>query len=118
MFYSHIGWLLVRQSPALWGEVDISDIVNDPVAVWQRRYYLVLAFFVPPGIPRRGRSHRLERLAGRICLRGRIEDPDLLELRFLRQFRGPLCWLPAVLGSAHTAGLAIHGPDHPRRRLP
>lgn len=44
LFYSHIGWLLVRHSPASWGKVDISDVVNDLVALWQRRYYLVLAF--------------------------------------------------------------------------
>ncbi|KAE8371081.1 hypothetical protein BDV26DRAFT_303236 [Aspergillus bertholletiae] len=44
LFYSHIGWLLVRQDSSKW-DIDISDLLNDPVVVWQERYYIPLAVF-------------------------------------------------------------------------
>ncbi|KAJ5698398.1 hypothetical protein N7462_000403 [Penicillium macrosclerotiorum] len=46
-WYSHMGWLLVRQDDIMkqW-DVDISDLENDPVVEWQDRYYLPLSVFM------------------------------------------------------------------------
>ncbi|CAI7605708.1 unnamed protein product [Penicillium manginii] len=45
LFYSHLGWLLVRQDTPDDGDgsVDISDLERDAVVVWQDRYYVPLA---------------------------------------------------------------------------
>lgn len=53
-WYSHIGYLLVRQDDimAKW-DVDITDLENEPVVKWQDRIYIpVSAFmcFVVPGV--------------------------------------------------------------------
>ncbi|KAF7617549.1 putative fatty acid desaturase protein [Aspergillus flavus] len=45
LFYSHVGWL-IGYNPEMWGSVDISDVVNDQVAVWQRQYYPILAVVI------------------------------------------------------------------------
>ncbi|KAB8211464.1 hypothetical protein BDV34DRAFT_234752 [Aspergillus parasiticus] len=42
LFYSHMGWL-IGYTPETWGSVNISDVERDPVVIWQRRYYVVLA---------------------------------------------------------------------------
>lgn len=41
LFYSHLGWLLVKQDSREW-EIDVSDLTNDPVVAWQERYYIPL----------------------------------------------------------------------------
>jgi stearoyl-CoA desaturase (delta-9 desaturase) len=43
LLWSHIGWVLTRYDRKNWGAVDISDIENDPVVVWQHKNYLILA---------------------------------------------------------------------------
>lgn len=50
LFYSHIGWL-IGFTPATWGPVDIADVECDPVAVWQQRYYAILAPFAGLVVP-------------------------------------------------------------------
>ncbi|XP_034934930.1 acyl-CoA Delta(11) desaturase-like [Chelonus insularis] len=57
-FFSHIGWLLVRKHPDVIKKgktVDMSDLEQDFVVVWQRRLYLILmpifCFLIPTWIP-------------------------------------------------------------------
>ncbi|UYV68480.1 SCD [Cordylochernes scorpioides] len=44
-FFSHIGWLLVRKHPDVMRKgktVDCSDLLKDPVVVFQKKYYFPL----------------------------------------------------------------------------
>jgi len=57
-FFSHIGWLLCKKHPEVIAKgkgLDISDLKNDPVLRFQRKYYLLLmpiaCFIVPTVIP-------------------------------------------------------------------
>ncbi|XP_068972633.1 acyl-CoA Delta-9 desaturase-like isoform X1 [Bombus flavifrons] len=57
-FFSHIGWLLVRKHPDVLKKgatIDMSDLENDPIVVWQRRLYLLLVptfcFVLPVWLP-------------------------------------------------------------------
>lgn len=57
-FFSHIGWLLCRKHPdviAAGKKLDISDLKNDPILEFQRKYYLILmplfCFVLPTCIP-------------------------------------------------------------------
>jgi stearoyl-CoA desaturase (delta-9 desaturase) len=43
LFHAHIGWLIFRPDPECLGAADISDLMNDPVVVWQHDYYTVIA---------------------------------------------------------------------------
>uniref|UniRef100_A0A914W1K9 Uncharacterized protein n=1 Tax=Plectus sambesii TaxID=2011161 RepID=A0A914W1K9_9BILA len=48
LFYSHIGWLMVKKHPEVIRRgktLDISDLTNDPVLKFQRKYYLPMAIF-------------------------------------------------------------------------
>jgi len=48
-FFSHMGWLLVRKHPDVKSKgknIDISDLLNDPVCVWQRKVYLPAMLFL------------------------------------------------------------------------
>ncbi|KAF5861241.1 hypothetical protein ETB97_000433 [Aspergillus alliaceus] len=49
-FHAHLGWL-IWHTPEKWGEVDLSDLVADPVVTWQDRYYLVIAILTAFGLP-------------------------------------------------------------------
>ncbi|PYH92133.1 delta-9 fatty acid desaturas-like protein [Aspergillus ellipticus CBS 707.79] len=40
LFYSHFGWMLLKQNPQRFGRTDISDLNEDPVVVWQHRHFL------------------------------------------------------------------------------
>lgn len=43
-FFSHMGWLLVRKHPDVinkGAKVDMSDLEQDPIVVWQRRYVFI-----------------------------------------------------------------------------
>lgn len=44
LFYSHYGWVVLRRKPEQTGRVDIQDLSNDPIVMWQRKYYLTLMF--------------------------------------------------------------------------
>ncbi|CAJ2513774.1 Uu.00g018930.m01.CDS01 [Anthostomella pinea] len=40
LLYSHIGWMVMQQNPKRIGRSDITDLNEDPVVVFQHRYYL------------------------------------------------------------------------------
>ncbi|KAM3426700.1 hypothetical protein MY4824_009857 [Beauveria thailandica] len=50
-WYSHIGWMVLRQNPKRIGRADVTDLDEDPVVVWQHRHYipgvLVMALALP-----------------------------------------------------------------------
>ncbi|XP_076284664.1 acyl-CoA Delta-9 desaturase-like [Lasioglossum baleicum] len=57
-FFSHMGWLLVRKHPEVLKKgatIDMSDLKNDPIVVWQKRLYVILiplfAFIIPMWVP-------------------------------------------------------------------
>lgn len=57
-FFSHCGWLMVRKHPQVKEKgkfLDISDLLSDPVCMFQRKYYLLSVFlscfFLPTFIP-------------------------------------------------------------------
>ncbi|XP_076238890.1 acyl-CoA Delta-9 desaturase-like [Calliopsis andreniformis] len=57
-FFSHVGWLMVRKHPDVTkkgANIDLSDLEQDPVVVWQRKYYSILmpliCFIIPTWIP-------------------------------------------------------------------
>lgn len=58
LFFSHMGWLLVRKHPDVrekGGKVDMADLATDPVVMFQRKFYLPLVatfcFLLPTVIP-------------------------------------------------------------------
>jgi stearoyl-CoA desaturase (delta-9 desaturase) len=57
LLFSHIGWLL-GYNEAAWGPVDVSDLEDDPVVVWQRLFYypllIVVGFLLPAAVAHYG----------------------------------------------------------------
>ncbi|KAB8237673.1 hypothetical protein ETB97_008006 [Aspergillus alliaceus] len=51
LIYSHIGWMVIKQNPKRIGRVDISDLNEDPVVVWQHRNYLKVVLFMGLALP-------------------------------------------------------------------
>lgn len=58
LFFSHVGWLLVKKHPEVLEKgktVDLSDLLADPVVRFQRKYYMplviLLCFVLPTAIP-------------------------------------------------------------------
>ncbi|XP_047997788.1 acyl-CoA Delta(11) desaturase-like [Leguminivora glycinivorella] len=58
LFYSHIGWILVKRHPDCvqkGKEIDISDLLQNPVLRFQKKYYAILSlltvFILPTLIP-------------------------------------------------------------------
>ncbi|KAJ5948842.1 hypothetical protein N7454_002149 [Penicillium verhagenii] len=45
VIHAHILWLILK-SPRKYWSVDISDLENDPIVLWQHRLYLPLGFFM------------------------------------------------------------------------
>jgi len=45
LFYSHVGWMLVKQNPNSIGRVDISDL-DTPLLRWQHDNYLLISGFM------------------------------------------------------------------------
>lgn len=48
-FFAHVGWLLVNKSPQLVEEgkrIDMTDLLNDPVVMFQKKHYLPLSVAV------------------------------------------------------------------------
>lgn len=43
LFWSHIGWIVTQYDRKNWGVADTSDIENDSVAMWQWKYYYIIA---------------------------------------------------------------------------
>lgn len=57
-FFSHVGWLLCRKHPEIKEKgkgIDMSDLWNNPILAFQKRYYLLLmplfCFILPTVIP-------------------------------------------------------------------
>ncbi|KAK2823606.1 hypothetical protein Q7C36_020206 [Tachysurus vachellii] len=57
-FFSHVGWLFVQKHKDVIDKgkrLDLSDLLADPVVVFQRKYYkmsvLVMCFFLPTMVP-------------------------------------------------------------------
>eukprot|EP00741_Cyanophora_paradoxa_P011027 tig00020553_g10659.t1 len=50
-FYSHLGWMLVKQDPTKIGKADISDLNADPMVRWQHRNYYWFAPFMAFVLP-------------------------------------------------------------------
>ncbi|KAF7590724.1 hypothetical protein BBP40_002515 [Aspergillus hancockii] len=51
LLYAHYGWVIIRRKPEQTGPVDIQDLTNDHIVMWQRQCYtllLVLTGFVFP----------------------------------------------------------------------
>ncbi|CAG8669311.1 24004_t:CDS:2 [Racocetra persica] len=55
LFYSHIGWMLLKQNPNRVGRADISDLNADPIIMFQHKHYwlfaLVMGFIFPTMVP-------------------------------------------------------------------
>jgi stearoyl-CoA desaturase (delta-9 desaturase) len=51
ILYSHMGWMVLKQDPKSIGRVDISDLNNDPIVMFQHRHFvsvaLSMAFLFP-----------------------------------------------------------------------
>ncbi|RAH80367.1 hypothetical protein BO86DRAFT_316191 [Aspergillus japonicus CBS 114.51] len=54
LFYSHFGWMILKQNPKRIGRTDISDLNEDPVVVWQHRHYLLVVAVMGMGVPMLG----------------------------------------------------------------
>lgn len=53
-FFAHMGWLMMKKHPQVFikgKNVEISDLKNDPVAKFQRRYYLCLCLLFSVVVP-------------------------------------------------------------------
>ncbi|KAJ3209655.1 hypothetical protein HDU67_006018 [Dinochytrium kinnereticum] len=51
LFWSHIGWMLVKQDKKEIGRVDISDLNRDPMIMWQHKNYVWVASFMAFVLP-------------------------------------------------------------------
>lgn len=49
-FFCHVGWLL-GYTPKTWGPVNIADLKDDPVVLWQEKYYFIIAALGCFGLP-------------------------------------------------------------------
>ena len=48
-FHSHVGWLLIKKTPELVEEgrkIDMTDLKNDPVVMFQKKHYLPLSLII------------------------------------------------------------------------
>ncbi|KAJ5808752.1 stearoyl-CoA 9-desaturase [Penicillium riverlandense] len=45
-WYSHLGWMVMKQNPKNIGRADITDLNEDPIVVWQHRHYLKAVLFM------------------------------------------------------------------------
>ena len=51
LFHAHIGWLIFKPDPTRQWETDISDLMNDPVVVWQHDHYTIVAMLMAYILP-------------------------------------------------------------------
>ena len=62
-FFSHMGWLMVRKHPLLiknGAKLDLSDLLEDPVVRFQRKYIVILGKFANV-LPFLGQNRKLPR---------------------------------------------------------
>ncbi|XP_024893237.1 (11Z)-hexadec-11-enoyl-CoA conjugase-like [Temnothorax curvispinosus] len=57
-FFSHVGWLLIRKHPDVASKgatIDCSDLEQDPIVVFQKKWYIYLmplcCFIIPTSVP-------------------------------------------------------------------
>lgn len=57
-FFSHVGWLLCKKHPEVKNKgkgIDMSDLYNDPILAFQKKYYLIVmplvCFVMPVAVP-------------------------------------------------------------------
>jgi len=50
-FYSHLGWMLMKQKASSIGFANITDLQKDPMIVWQHKYYLHISLGVGVVLP-------------------------------------------------------------------
>ena len=51
-WYSHIGWMLREYNAMVYSDyTNVRDLQKDAIAVWQHKYYNVLAFVMNVGVP-------------------------------------------------------------------
>jgi len=54
MFFAHMGWLLIKKHPDVvkyGNKLDYSDLLNDPVVRFQKKYYIVLYWLIVALMP-------------------------------------------------------------------
>ncbi|XP_034944269.1 acyl-CoA Delta(11) desaturase [Chelonus insularis] len=53
-FFAHVGWLFTEPHPDVVAKrkaVDMSDLIADPIVMWQKRYYIPLFALLAIGLP-------------------------------------------------------------------
>ncbi|KAL5355654.1 acyl-CoA desaturase [Aspergillus floccosus] len=45
-WYSHIGWMVMKQNPKNIGRADITDLNEDSIVIWQHRHYIKAVLFM------------------------------------------------------------------------
>ncbi|PLN84687.1 acyl-CoA desaturase [Aspergillus taichungensis] len=45
-WYSHLGWMVMKQNPKNIGRADITDLNEDPIVIWQHRHYIKSVLFM------------------------------------------------------------------------
>jgi stearoyl-CoA desaturase (delta-9 desaturase) len=45
-WYSHLGWMVMKQNPKNLGRADITDLNEDPIVIWQHRHYIKAVLFM------------------------------------------------------------------------
>ncbi|KAJ9319535.1 hypothetical protein DTO271D3_304 [Paecilomyces variotii] len=45
-WYSHLGWMIMKQNPKSIGRADITDLNKDPIVIWQHRNYIKAVLFM------------------------------------------------------------------------
>ncbi|KAJ5318341.1 stearoyl-CoA 9-desaturase [Penicillium atrosanguineum] len=45
-WYSHLGWMVMKQNPKHYGRADITDLNEDPIVVCQHRHYIKAVLFM------------------------------------------------------------------------
>lgn len=56
-WYSHCGWIFYRKHRDVYvagKKIDVRDLVNDPVVMWQQQYYFPSVFLMCYGVPTLG----------------------------------------------------------------
>ncbi|KAJ5564614.1 hypothetical protein N7513_000856 [Penicillium frequentans] len=44
LFYSHYGWVVIKRKREQTGQVDVQDLSDDSIVLWQRKHYIPLFF--------------------------------------------------------------------------
>lgn len=53
-FFAHVGWLFLTPHPEVVAKrkvVDMRDLQNDPIVMWQKKYYILLFALIAIAMP-------------------------------------------------------------------